>query len=236
MQRCMSSSSARILSDLRTTDMMIKKPPVAGGFFYSPVLKLSSTAYIAYEDKLLITDERNVLMRNQPVNSELSQEQLEKELKRVQKRQSRSGKLKNTVLWLGGMILFASIVSAMWFPVLWITDEAIAGPEHGCVVLTMRMQTYHQDDWVAFYNMDDVIAMQVAAVAGERIGSDEQGYALINGNGHVEGKYLDAVSIVPEDCMLLRNPSEDAVHIVRREAVAGKIILRIWPLPWTIFP
>ncbi len=174
-------------------------------------------------------------MSNEPINSELSREQLETELKRVQKRHDRSSAIKKAALWMLCSIALLATVSVLWFPVLWIMDASVGNSEGGCAVLTMRMQKLQYEDIVACNRGDDSVILQVVAMAGDSIDYHSQGFISVNGNKQYAAKYVSDVSIVPDDCMLLMNSSGKEVFCVQREEIIGKVILRIWPFPWIVY-
>ena len=177
-----------------------------------------------------ITVERNVLMSKEMINSQLSRQQLEKELKRVENRNTRTGAIRKALLWILLLMILVVTVSALWFPVYWIADETGETSGSGQAVLTMRTQQVDSGDLVVCYRGEHPELQQVAATAGARVDVDDQGYLLLAGKKLFAAGTVGNISVVPDDCMLLLDGASDALCCVRSDEIAGKVILQLWPL------
>ena len=169
-------------------------------------------------------------MRNEPINSELSSQQLETELKRIEKRRSRTSVLKNAVCWLFILIALAATVSALWFPIFLVTDLSEVDAGDQIAVLTMRTQDFLPDDQVVWRKGDAAVLQSVVAVANDRIEFDDHGLFTVNGQQKYEAMVPETVSAVPEGCVLLTDSLNTCITCVSNDEIAGKVVVQLWPL------
>ena len=162
---------------------------------------------------------------NEPIKMEVSQQQLEKELIRIELRHRRSGMIKSILLW--SLILAACIltISVLWFPILWIEDT-------GQVILSQRTEEFHHEEDVVLRRGEVIAMLTVSGTAGERILRDELGNLMYHGEV-LSGESIPAsLTVVPDDHVLLLNATSSEIYCAECEEIIGKFILRMWPLPW----
>ena len=164
-------------------------------------------------------------MMNEPIKMEVSQQQLEKELVRVELRHRRSGMIKSILLW--SLIVVACIltISVLWFPILWIEDT-------GQVILSQRTEEFHHEEDVVLWRGDVIAILTVAGTAGERILRDELGNLMYHGEVLSGEGISPSLTVVPDDHVLLLDASSGKMFCTECEEIIGKFILRMWPLPW----
>lgn len=186
-------------------------------------------------------------MRKLQGNSDVSKQQLESELKRVQhQKQLYVIFRKITAVILIGFVLVAAMVT--WFSVVLIADHAMA-PElkSGQWVLAFRAQKLQQGDVVAFKDGEQIFVKRVAACAGDVVEIDQVGNVLINGkkwdSDHSEEAVLNQAGhtypyLVPAGRVFLINENMSASETmdswncgsIEISQVVGKVVFRIWPL------
>lgn len=181
------------------------------------------------------------------INFELSQEQLEKEINRIQHRSRYRAALKSTVLMLLVLASVSVLAAALWFPVLQVTSESMTPQlENGHAVLTVRTQDIQQGDVVAFYHNNRVLIRRVIAVGGDWVHIDASGSVSVNGEG-MEETYVKELVLqpndltypyeVPDGCLFVmgdnRAESMDSrtseIGCVSFDRIIGKVVFRIWP-------
>jgi len=176
----------------------------------------------------------------------LEQLEREKERCRFQTRYRRT--LFNTA----GVLLVVAAVSVLivilWLPVYRIYGSSMEPAlKNGQIVLAVRSGQYRQGDLVAFYYGNKLLIKRVIAGPENTVDLKENGDVYVNGTlldePYVEEKAagdsgLEFPLRVPEEHWFLlgdnRKESVDSrneqIGLVAGEQIAGKIILRIWPL------
>jgi len=177
-----------------------------------------------------------------------SLEQLEREINRRRYR-SRYRRTLNSTL---GVLLVVSAVSILvtmlWMPVYRIYGSSMApAMENGQIVLAIRESNYKQGDIVAFYYGNKLLLKRVIAGPEDIVDVKENGDVYINGEildePYVSEKALGdsdmeyPLRVTEEHWFLMgdnRKVSIDSrdsqIGCVSQEQIAGKVILRIWPL------
>ena len=174
-------------------------------------------------------------MKNEPINTELSRQQLEIELKRIEKRHNRTSAMHRSLCWLLIAIAVMGVVSTLWFPILFVTDAPATGFEYRKAVLTMRTRALKHEDKVAYQQGDESFLYDVVAVPDDRIESDGHGNVSINGTKSVQAVLREPISVVDDGCVLLMKQGAEII-CVPYEEITGKVLLQLWPLPWVSNP
>lgn len=189
------------------------------------VLNRCGNAYIAYKSVCAQNRERDVLMMNEPIKMEVSQQQLEKELQRVVQRHKRSRMAKSITIW--SLIVAASVVtvSALWFPVVWSADT-------GQLILTHRTEELYCEDLVAWNHSDDTAILTVIGTEGEHIVQDELGNLIWQGEGMSGENIPDGFNAVQEDHVLLLDQAAGKVYYTSCEEILGKVLFQTGSLPF----
>lgn len=192
--------------------------------------------------------ERDSQMGKRLINFDLSQQQLEKEIKRTQHHRNRRRAIRHAV---SGFLVLAAIsvlAATLWFPVLEITGSSMEPLlESGHVVLTYRTRELQPGDVAAFYHDNRILVKRVIAVAGDWVEIDDAGVVSINGEG-LDEPYLQKAVLKPSDvtypvqvpsgCVFVmgdnRAISMDSrlseIGPISHDRILGKIVCRIWPL------
>lgn len=169
-------------------------------------------------------------MKNEPINFELTSQQLEIELVRIEKRRKRISHVTNTIAWLCLAIAVVGTVSALWFPVLFVSAPTTTGTEQRVAVLTMRTQLFQQEDWVIYDRGDGADLFRIVAVEDDSLALDHKGHLFVNEKEVGKVTIAEPVSVVPEGCVVLREPMGSEIFCVSDAAIAGKVLLQLWPL------
>lgn len=175
-------------------------------------------------------------------------EQLKSELRR--ENQKRSGKtvLKRTVYTLVVVAAFAVLAATLWIPVLQIYGESMSPTlKEGQLVVSLKGSDFQRGDLVAFYIGNKLLVKRVIAGPGDTVDMKDDGSVFVNGEKldepYVREKALGECDIefpykVTENSYFLMGDNrkvsvdsrKNAVGCVSKEQIAGKIVLRIWPL------
>lgn len=177
-----------------------------------------------------------------------SEQQLEKELRRRQLHRRQRAAFRSAVCIL--LIIGAATVLAatLWIPMFRITGNSMEPLlEQGQVVVTYRTTNLHRGDVTAFYYENQVLIKRIIAESGDWVNIDRQGNIFVNGEA-LEEEYLSEAVLgttdltypyqVPDGCYFVmgdnRAVSMDSrmstVGCVSQEKIAGKVLLRIWPI------
>ncbi|MFQ9985236.1 MAG: signal peptidase I [Lachnospiraceae bacterium] len=175
--------------------------------------------------------------------------QLEEELSRVKRRAQRRRSLWSLIGTVLTAAAAAVLISTFWAPMIRIYGSSMSPAlEEGDIVLSLKTASLERGDLVAFYCGRKVLVKRVIACPGELVELDREGNVYINGSlldePYVKEKAYGDVSVVfpcqvPEGKYFVmgdhRAVSADSrsveIGCVAEELIAGKIVLRVWPLP-----
>lgn len=188
-------------------------------------------------------------MKGRKINpDDLDGDQLEKELSRLRRGERYRHRLASTFSTLVTIAAAAVLMAVLVFPVIRITGTSMAPSfDAGQIVVGLKGGKVRPGDIIAFYCNNKKLVKRVIAGPGQ--------WVRVHGNGKV---YVDDVELkepyvaqlsagktdidypcqVPEGRYFVmgdhRSDSVDsrstAVGFVSREQIAGKIVLRVWPL------
>lgn len=181
-------------------------------------------------------------------NLELSEQQIEKEIKREKQRCRNRAALRSAVFALLVVAAVAVLAAALWFPVLRITGNSMSSVlESGQAVLAFRTQELQRGDIVAMYYENKILVGRVVGCPGDWIDVDDRGLVSINGEEAADG-YLEESVLedrahtypyqVPDGCFYVmgdnRAESIDSrssdIGCVSYDLIIGKIVFRLWPI------
>ena len=179
---------------------------------------------------------------------ELDGDQLEKELSRLRRGEEYRYRLVSTFRALVTIAAAAVLMATLVFPVIRITGTSMAPSfDAGQIVVGLKGSKIRPGDVIAFYCNNKMLVRRVIAGPGQWVGVHDDGKVYVDDAG-LEEPYVSQLSAgktdidypcqVPEGRYFVmgdhRSDSVDsrntAVGFVSREQIAGKIVLRIWPL------
>lgn len=176
-------------------------------------------------------------------------EQLEAELAHERYKHQYLRTFWSTVFTLITVAAVVILLATMLLPVLKIYGTSMSPTlENGDILFTVKTADLETGDIVAFYYNNKILVKRVIAKAGDWVDIDEQGTVYVNGEllnePYLTEKALGDCNIelpyqVPDGKIFVmgdhRSTSEDsrntAIGPVTEEAIVGKIVFRVWPLP-----
>ena len=181
-------------------------------------------------------------------DSELSQQQLEKEIKRTRHNSHRRAIVRNSVLVFVLLATITVLAVNLWFPVLQISESSMSPTlENGQAVVALRKQDVRVGDLVAFYQDNHIVVKRVIAGAGDLLDIDAGGHVSVNGS-ILDEPYVHTWAVmsgnlpytyyVPDGCIFVMGDSRSSpvdsstleIDTIPHERILGKVIFRIWPL------
>lgn len=174
------------------------------------------------------------------LTAELGREKYKRRYKRV---------LRSTIYTLIVVAAVAVLVATIWMPVLQIYGASMAPTlDEGDIAISVKGSDFAPGDMVAFYMGNKILVKRCIAGPGQWVDIDA------DGNVYVDGELLDEPYLTEKalgDCDIAlpyqvpdnryfcmgdhRSTSVDSrsttVGCVSDEQIAGKIVLRVWPLP-----
>ena len=193
-------------------------------------------------------DEKEKKSENEKVLEFPSLELLEGALEKERDKNSFSHMLRNTFFSLLVVAAVAVLVVVLVMPVFQITGTSMTNTlQDGDVVLAVKSNNYRPGDMIAFYYNNDILIKRVIAVSGDWVEIDQDGMVYVNNEAldepyvreHALGDCnIDMPYQVPDGCFFVmgdhRATSIDSrnktVGCVSGQMIAGKLLLRIWPL------
>lgn len=174
--------------------------------------------------------------------------QLKTELNREKYRSRFGSVLWNTIFILIVVAAVTVLVAVLWLPILEIYGTSMAPTlEEGEIVMAVNIQKFERGDVVAFYYGNKLLVKRVIGLPGERVNITEDGVIYVNGVALKE-PYIRELSLgdcdvelpieVPFEKYFVvgdnRKTSLDSrstsVGCVGEDQIAGKVIMRVWPL------
>ena len=156
--------------------------------------------------------------------------------------------MRNTVFALLTAAAAAILIATLVFPVFRIYGTSMTPAlSRGNVVMAVKTGKFRQGDLVAFYYNNKILVKRVIASGGDWVNIDKNGNVYVNDQMLTE-PYLKQKSYgdcdidlpfqVPDGTVFVmgdhRNASIDSrnkqIGPVSKEAVIGRLVMRIWPL------
>ena len=177
-----------------------------------------------------------------------SLELLEAELKKEQYKHNYGQVFRSTVFSLLVVAAVAVLIAVLLLPVLQINGSSMTETlQNQDIVVAISRAKYKTGDVIAFHYNNNILVKRVIAQAGDWVDIDKDGNVTVNekplDEPYVSDKALGNCNIdlpyqVPEGKWFVmgdhRGTSIDsrnaAVGCVAEDMVAGKILLRVWPL------
>lgn len=147
------------------------------------------------------------MIRNDSMNSELSELQLLREIDRMEQRRCRWTAVRRIVFLLVTVIGFALMVMNFWFPIF-LADQ-------GQVVLGIRTEDLQKGELAVIRQSNTVAICRILALPGE----------------FVDHNSISA-SRVPSDSLLIELVAQDPQEmcVIQEDEILAKIICSLWPL------
>ena len=178
----------------------------------------------------------------------LTTDEIEKELKRVKYVERNRGVLKNTIYVLLIVAAAAVLVATLFLPVLQIYGNSMTPTLHdGQLIVSVKDSEFEQGDIIAFYYNNKILVKRVIASSGDWVNIDKNGIVAVNGKV-IEEPYIaenalgecniDLPYQVPEGGLFVMgdhssgsiDSSHSSVGCVTQEQVVGKLVMCVWPL------
>ena len=178
----------------------------------------------------------------------LSDQQIERELKRATFKSKQWGALFRTLSILLVLAAICVLVAYFWLPVFRVTGDSMEPTlEQGQILLAWRTQNLKPGDVAALYFENQILIKRVIGTGGDWIDIDKEGTVSVNGEPIDEDYLTDTVLgqtdltypyQVPEgfDFVMGDNRAESAdsrisaIEPIAEEKIAGKILFCIWPM------
>ena len=178
-------------------------------------------------------------------------EELTRELKRVRYNERYGRTIRSTIYILITVAAASILVATLVFPIFRIYGSSMSPTlEEGDIVASLRTGKFEHGDLVAFYYNNRLLVKRVIASGGEWVDIDQDGNVYVNNQmldePYVTDKTFDFdlqmnIEIpyqVPEGRIFVmgdhRSTSVDSrikeIGCISDDLIAGKLILRIWPL------
>ena len=121
-------------------------------------------------------------MKKSRMDLSVSDQQLEKELKRSTTRSKslrRFWRFFSSILVIGAALV---LVSAIWLPIYQITGESMEPTlKQGQLVVALRTQQINPGDIVAMYFENQILMKRIIGISGDQIQLNEDGLISVNG-------------------------------------------------------
>lgn len=178
-------------------------------------------------------------------------EELAKELKRVRYNERYGRTIRSTIYILITVAAASILVVTLVFPIFRIYGSSMSPTlEEGDIVASLRTGKFEPGDLVAFYYNNRLLVKRVIASGGEWVDIDQDGNVYVN-NQMLDEPYITDKTFdfdlqmnieipyqVPEGRIFVmgdhRSTSVDSrmkeIGCISDDLIAGKLILRIWPL------
>jgi signal peptidase I len=189
----------------------------------------------------------------QPYIRHAQREEMEREKHRQRQKEKTTRRsfwtaLKSTISTLIVVAAVVVLISNLVFPVLRIYGTSMSSTlNEGDIVVSVKGSNFRTGDIIAFYYNNKLLIKRVIGNAGDWIDIDKDGNVYVN-NELIDEPYLKEKAFgecnitlpyqVPESRIFVmgdnRSVSVDsrntAVGCVAEEQIAGRLILRVWPL------
>lgn len=187
-------------------------------------------------------------MKKSRVDMTVSDQQLEKELKRSV---IKSKSVKRFCRFISFLIVIFAVfvlVSVMLLPVHRITENSMEPTlKQGEIVVALRTRNINQDNVIAIYFENQILVKRVVGMPGDYILLDKQGIVTVNEESIDEEYLSESVTgttdlvypyLVPEKHYFViadnREESTDSgifqFGCIPEEKIIGKILFCVWPL------
>ena len=175
-------------------------------------------------------------------------EELRSELNRAEQASKYKKTFKSTVFSLITVAAVAVLIATIFLPVFQIYGSSMTPSlKDGDIVVSVKQTRIEQQDIIAFYYNNKILVKRVIATSGDWVDIDDDGNVYVNSvmlnEPYVQNKTIGEYDIkfpyqVPDGKIFVlgdhREVSVDSrsksVGCVSEEQLAGKLVLRIWPL------
>ncbi|MBR0408511.1 MAG: signal peptidase I [Clostridia bacterium] len=177
-----------------------------------------------------------------------SLEEIQQEMSRVRSQGRYHQALRSTVSTIIVVAALAVLVAALLLPVLRVTGTSMQPAfQPGDIIVAYKTDSFQPGDLCCFYYNNKLIVKRVIAMGGDKVEIDEEGRVAVN-DLLLEEPYvseydfgqcdLDFPYTVPQGTLFVlgdnRPVAVDSRSInfgcINTDDMAGKIMLRVWPL------
>lgn len=177
-----------------------------------------------------------------------SNEEVERELRRVRHRRRYGMTLNSTVYYMLLAAALAVLTATLWLPVLRIYGNSMSPTlDKDELVICEKNADFQTGDVCAFYYNNRLLVKRVIANSGDWVNIDEDGNVYVNGElleePYVMEKALGQCNlelpyqvpderyfVIGDDRAVSVDSRNTAIGCISEEQVLGKIIFRVWPL------
>ena len=178
----------------------------------------------------------------------LSDQQIERELKRATFKSKQWGALFRMLSILLVLAAICVLVAYFWLPVFRVTGDSMEPTlEQGQILLAWRTQKLMPGDVTALYFENQILIKRVIGTGGDWIDIDKEGTVSVNGEpikeDYLPDKVLGQTDLtypyqVPERAYFVLGDNREnsidsrtsAIGCIKENALDGKIIFCVWPL------
>lgn len=177
-----------------------------------------------------------------------SMEQLERERKRLRRREITKKFILGTLSVIITTAAAAALIATLVLPIMQISGSSMAPTlEDGDIVILLKTDNVSSGDLCSFAWNNRTLVKRIIGVAGDTVDIDENGVVSVNGTA-LDERYISEAAVgecditlpmqVPENCFFVlgdnRADSADSrssvIGCVEREQIIGKVLFRVWPL------
>lgn len=177
-----------------------------------------------------------------------SNEEVERELRRVRHRRRYSMTLNSTVYYMLLAAALAVLTATLWLPVLRVYGNSMSPTlSKDELVICEKSTDFQTGDVCAFYYNNRLLVKRVIANPGDWVNIDEDGNVYVNGN-RLEEPYVmekalgqcnlelpyqvpdERYFVMGDDRAVSVDSRNTAIGCISEDQVLGKIVFRIWPL------
>ena len=165
---------------------------------------------------------------------ELSDLQLETELRRTMLRKKRWAAVKKSVSILLVLTAFLVLISAIWLPIYHINVTTPAsGFSQNQVVVAFRTSRLKFGDMVVGNDRNAYYIGTIIGKPGDAIFIDESNALIVHDTRFTKWNLSEEITsekMLPEESYLIWDDQESIAKCIKRDSIAGRVVMQIWPL------
>lgn len=173
--------------------------------------------------------------------------EIQRERKRIRRKEYYKKALRGTVSVLLVVAAVAVLIATLFLPILQISGDSMSPTlEHDEIVVLIKTKKFERGDLIGFYYQGKILLKRVIALPEDEVAIDAEGNVYVNGElleePYVTQKELGDCDLefpykVPGTSYFVmgdrRSNSVDsrisAVGAISQEDIIGKVFIRVWP-------